>query len=218
MTRLLVSIDVGGTLGQVDGPSLTATLAEASPLNPADARRVIRQGLHTQPTIDGAVIADLCQELRIPVSAFPSVVEPAPLRLVPEALPAVRLMSQYATVVTLSNVTCLEAETEHLRTLFHPWVVDHFPSCRTGYAKPDPAAFRHVVRRYGARENDMVHIGDDWTCDVLGPRSAGATAIWISKGRVAPEPDRLSDQRVLVAADLAAASHQLANLAQRRRS
>ncbi|HUZ51397.1 MAG TPA: HAD family hydrolase [Streptosporangiaceae bacterium] len=218
MTGLLVSVDVGGTIGQVDGRSLTAVLAMASTLPPAEARRIIRQKLHTQPSIGSVVVADVCDSLGIPVSAFPRAVEPSPLRLVPGALTALRSMSQHATLVTLSNVTCLEADTDRLRDLLHPWVLAHFPSCRIGYAKPDPAAFRYVAQACHTSTRHMVHVGDDWICDVIGARSAGVTAIWVSKGRSVPEPARLSDHGVLIADDIAAASQQLTDLALRRRS
>lgn len=218
MTGLLVSVDVGGTLGHADGPSLPAILVEASPLDPVDAHRIIRQKLHIQPAISPQVVGDVCDALRIPLRAFPCDVEPLPLRLAPRTLAALRSMSQYATLVTLSNVTCLEAGTDQLRDLLHPWVRDHFPSCRIGYAKPDPTAWRHVGRACHTSAAHMIHIGDDWTCDVLGARSAGVTAIWVSSGRPVPEPDRLTDSGVLVATDLAAASRQVTHLALRRRS
>jgi FMN phosphatase YigB (HAD superfamily) len=218
MTRLLVSIDVGGTLGNVDGPSLVTILAEVSPLDPAEARSIIRQRLHTQPSISSAVVAEVCDALRVPVSAFPRDVEPSLLRPVPGALTALRLMSRYAPLVTLSNVTCLEGRTDELRDLLHPWVLGHFQSYRMGYAKPDPSAFRYVARACHTSTTHMVHIGDDWTCDVVGARSAEVTAIWISNGRPVPEPERLSDHSVLVAADILEASRQCADLVLRRQS
>ncbi|WP_162959222.1 HAD family hydrolase [Micromonospora tulbaghiae] len=218
MTGLLVSVDVGGTLGHVDRPSLAATLATASPLDTSEARRIIRQKLHAQPSISPQIVVDVCAALQVPVSTFPRAIAPAPLRLVPNALTALRAMSRHATLVTLSNVTCLEADPSALRDLLHPWVLDHFPSYRIGYAKPDPAAFQHVARTCHVSTAHMVHIGDDWTCDVVGARTAGVTAIWISHGRPVPEPDRLTDHGVLVAADLVAASRQLTELAVRRRS
>ncbi len=218
MTRLLVSVDVGGTLGRVDGPSLTTILAEVSPLDPVEARSIMRQRLHTQPSISSEVVADVCDALRIPVSAFPRDVEPPLLRPVPGALTALRSMSQHATLVTLSNVTCLEGGTNQVRDLLHPWVQSHFQSYRMGYAKPDPAAFRYVAHACHASTTHMVHIGDDWTCDIVGARLAEVTAIWISNGRPVPEPERLSDHGVLVAADIVAASRLLAHLALRRRS
>lgn len=218
MTRLLVSVDVGGTLGRADRPSLADILATQSPLDPAEARRIMRQMLHTQPSITPAIVASVREALRLPASAFPSIVRPPPLKLLPGAIEALRFMSRLATVVTLSNVTCLEAGTDELREILKPWVTDHFPSCRIGYAKPDPAAFRFVGSTCHASIADMVHIGDDWACDIIGAQSAGVTAIWISNGRPGPHPERLQDRGVLVATDLAAASRHIADLATRRRA
>ncbi len=218
MTRLLVSIDVGGTLGHVPGPSLAATLVTASPLDRAEARDIIRKRLYPRSSIDAAVIADVCDALRLPTSAFPVIAGSTALRLVPGARAALSSMSRHARLVTLSNVTSVEADTGHLLSLLHPWVLDHFPSCRIGYAKPDPAAFQRVADECGTNPTHMVHIGDDWTCDVVGARSAGVTAIWVSHGRPAPQPELLTDVGLLVAADLAAASKHVADLANWRRS
>lgn len=218
MTELVVSVDVGGTLGHVSGPSLAAILAAASPLEPQDARRIMRHCLHTKPSINESVIDEVCTALRIPVTAFPSAVELSPLALVPGALAALRAMSEHATLVTLSNVTCLEAGTEQLRELLMPWVSDHFPSCRIGYAKPDPTAFESVAHACGTKPSAMVHIGDDWECDIVGAVSVGATAIWISDRRPVPDEQLIVESGVLVAADLAAASQHVSDLAARRRS
>jgi FMN phosphatase YigB (HAD superfamily) len=218
MTPLLVSLDVGGTLGHVDEPSLAAVLANASPLDPAEARRLLRHSLHTQPTINSAIATRVCQELGVTPDMFPRDTTPQPLRLIPGVLAALRTMSRHATLVTLSNVTCLEADTEQLKQLLHPWVREHFQSCRIGYAKPNPAAFCHVADTCRTSTENMVHVGDDWACDVVGARFAGVTAIWISSGRRVPEPERLTDHGVLVADDLAAASRQITELALRRRT
>lgn len=216
MTKPLVSIDVGGTLGHAGGPSLAEILGRRSPLGPAEARRIMRQMLHTQPSLSPAIVADLCAALRIPESAFPLAIQAQPLKLVPGAVTALRAMSQHATLVTLSNVTCAEADTGQLRQLLDPWVTDHFPSCRIGHAKPDPDAFRFVASACHASIEHMIHIGDDWACDVVGARAAGVTAIWLSHRRPAPDPRLLEDNGVLVAADLAEASKHVADLAARR--
>lgn len=212
MTGLLVSIDVGGTLGHADGPSIAAALTEVSPLHHSEARQIIRRTLYTEPVISPELVVTVCAALQIPLSAFPHSVVPLPLRLAPNALTALQVMSQHARLVTFSNVICLEGDNDQLRELLHPWVVDHFPSFRTGYAKPDPDAFRHVAHTCGTSTAHMVHIGDDWTCDIIGARAAGVTAIWISNGRPIPKPEGLTDSSVLVAVDLFAASQQLTNL------
>lgn len=218
MSRLTVSLDVGGTLGHVAGPSLAAVLAAASPLAPQEARRIMRHRLHTQPAITDSVIAEICHALRIPTTAFPPRAPASPLTLVPAAVEAVRTMSEHATLVTLSNVTCWEAGSDQLRELLTPWVSDHFPSCRIGTAKPDPQAFQSVASACGVQTSDMVHIGDDWECDVAGAASVGATAIWISNHRPVPDRDLLVDSSVLVAGDLAEASRIVCDLAAWRRS
>lgn len=218
MSDLLISLDVGGTLGHVNGPSLAATLVAASPLDPADARRYMRHHLHTQPAITPGVIAHVCAGLRIPESAFPNSMQALPLQLIPGALAAVKAMSETARLVTLSNVTCREAGTDQLRELLAPWVSDHFPSCRIGYAKPDPAAFQAVADACDTKIIDMVHIGDDWECDIEGAVSVGATAIWISNGRAVPDRTLLVESNVLTADNLAAASRHVSALAARRRS
>jgi len=213
-----VSLDVGGTLGYVDGVGLIDTLAAASPLGLVEGRRIAREALHTEPVITPAIIASVCDALLIVTTDFPISVSPRPLHLFPGVRRALRAMSRHATLVTLSNVTCLEAGTEHLSTLLRPWVVDHFPSCRIGYAKPDPAAFHYVAAACQTPPSDMVHIGDDWTCDVVGARAAGVTAIWISGGRAVPEPGRMDDPGLVVARDLVDASRRLADIARRRKS
>jgi FMN phosphatase YigB (HAD superfamily) len=218
MSKLVVSVDVGGTIAQAGGPSLATVLARLSPLDADEVRRVVRRMLYPQPSVGPSQAAAICAALRIPVGAFPSSVQPSPLRLVPGAVTALRQMSRYATLVTLSNVTSQEADTELLDHLLRPWVKDHFPSCRIGYAKPDPSAFRYVASACRTRETHMVHIGDDWDCDIIGARSAGVTAVWLSNGRPVPEPDRLVDQGLYLAADLAAASRHVTDLALRRRS
>ncbi|WP_337588125.1 HAD family hydrolase [Salinispora pacifica] len=216
MKRLLLSIDVGGTLCRFEGPTVATILAKASPLRPADARSVIRQQLYTRASIDAAVIAEVCDALKIPVSAFPTPTESPPAQLLPGAGAALRTMSRHATIVTLSNASCLEADTDRLRTLLSPCVIDYFPSCRTGYAKPDPAAFHCVATACRSSPANMVHIGDDWDCDVIGARTAGVFVIWVSNGRPVPEPERLDDVGLLVAADLTAASQHITELATRR--
>ncbi|MGW8355533.1 hypothetical protein [Streptomyces wedmorensis] len=63
----------------------------------------------------------------------------APLTLYPYTLDALRELAGIAPVVTLSNVTCVDADTQGLRQRLAPWATDLFPSCTLGYAKPNPA-------------------------------------------------------------------------------
>ncbi|QIZ37035.1 HAD family hydrolase [Saccharopolyspora sp. ASAGF58] len=138
---------------------------------------------------------------------------PAPFRLFPGTAAALRRISAVATVATLSNVTCVDADTEGLRSQLSAWVSDFFPSCRLGHSKPDPQAFHAVAHHFGVTPERMIHIGDDWACDIVGAVEAGATAIWISGGRSMPHGSWGTDHDVLVAHDLAAAAMHTQHLA-----
>jgi len=203
MISKLICVDVGGTLGHAETPSLAAILAAASPLGARRAREIMRERLHTVPAITDSVKRDVCSALMIPVSTFPEHVAAPALRLVPEAVGVLRQLSALGTVVTLSNVTCLEADTESLSRHLQPWVSDHFPSCRIGYSKPDPRAFLVAAARFDVPASRMIHIGDDWDCDVVGATGVGAIAIWISHGRSVPDNHMAASQDVLVADNLA---------------
>jgi YjjG family noncanonical pyrimidine nucleotidase len=62
-----------------------------------------------------------------------------------------------------------------------------------GVAKPDPMIFRHALERLGCGPDETVMIGDSWTADVEGARSAGIRAIWFN---------RAGDARPAAAADV----------------
>ncbi|WP_338676739.1 HAD family hydrolase [Streptomyces sp. SCSIO 30461] len=213
--ELLVSVDVGGTLGMADGPGLTMRLVEASPLPPARTRAILRSSLHTRPALTDSLMHEVCEAIQVPMETFPRDVPPAPFSLYPGTTEALRRISAVATVVTLSNVTCVDADTDGMRTLLSPWVSDFFPSCRIGHTKPDPRAFHAVTDQFNIDPNRLIHIGDDWTCDIVGAIKVGARAVWISRGRQVPDESLLVDHGVLVADDLAAAAAHIQHLAPR---
>lgn len=209
----LISLDLGGTLGSGNSPSLATLLIAESPLDPARARRILRSQLHTLPELSPAAIADICQELQIRPSDFPKDLPPSTFRPFPAAIDCIRRLSYYGKMVTISNVTCLEVDTESTYQLFSPWITEHFPSCRTGYAKPDRRAFQFAAEQLHTDIRQMIHIGDDWECDVLGALGAGARAIYISQDSSAtPEVADEALDGVLVANDLDHAVSLVGNL------
>jgi FMN phosphatase YigB (HAD superfamily) len=200
----VISLDIGGTLGNATRPGLAARLAAASPLGPKQARRIMRDVLHTEPALTETVIDQVCQALRIDAGDFPQDPGPAaPLTLFPGTGRALQALSGIATLVTLSNVTCQDLDPERTQALLAPWIAEHFPSCLTGYAKPDPRAFHTVAEARGVPPARIVHVGDDWECDVLGATAAGLRAVWISHGRPIPDPTMLVEHRVRVAYEIA---------------
>lgn len=85
-----------------------------------NARVIMRDLLHTAPAITDAVVSTVCSALHVPESTFPRDLPPVPLALFPDTLTALRALNQVAPVVTLSNVTCREADTDRLRALLRP--------------------------------------------------------------------------------------------------
>lgn len=209
----LVSLDVGGTLGSTDEPTITSLLAAASPLDTATVGRVVRDTLHVATQMTEALIEQICGALFIDPTWFPRDHVPAPLHLYPTALPAVRALSEWLPVVTLSNVTCLDADTPSLRAALGSYVQAHYPSCKLGFAKPDPRAFEAVASRHGTSTAAMIHVGDHWECDILGAIGTGATAVWISGGRTVPDLCVSAAERAVVADDLLAAVEHIRGLA-----
>jgi len=208
----LITVDVGGTLGTAAGPGLAMRLAAASPLPAAQARAIMRGRLHTQPEITAEVIDSISADLRIPPDPAHFEAPAAPFSLFPGTLQALEELARLATVATLSNVTCVDADTERLAALLAPHVAGHFPSCKTGYAKPDPRAFLAIARHYGVAPGQVVHIGDDWACDAEGAASAGMRAIWLSGGRPAPDETTMIRHGIVAVRDITAAARHLTSI------
>jgi hypothetical protein len=129
---------------------------------------------------------------------------------------ALARMSLEATLVTLSNVICVEADTADIHGRFSTWIGGYFQSCRLGYAKPDARAFEAVASAFGLTTAATPHIGDDWYCDVVGATTAGARAVWISRGRPVPDCGALDHLDVVVAEDFPAAADHVRNFARGR--
>lgn len=62
-------------------------------------------------------------------------------------------------------------------------------SAELNIRKPNPRIFETALERIGATAETSVMIGDSWTNDVRGARSAGLTAIWFNRyGTPVPDP------------------------------
>jgi HAD superfamily hydrolase (TIGR01509 family) len=206
----LISLDVGGTLGVPRGPGLTQRLVERSPLTPTVATAVIRRLTLTCQTMTGTRMLEVCDALRIPPDAS-LFVQPAPtFVLYPATERALRDLARIAPLVTLSNVSCIDVNDPDLRCTLAAHVEEQFPSCRIGYAKPDAEAFHAVAAARAVRPEQIVHIGDDWACDLLGALRAGCRAMWISRGRPVPDESVFVGHAAAAAADLAHAAAYLA--------
>jgi putative hydrolase of the HAD superfamily len=50
-----------------------------------------------------------------------------------------------------------------------------------GYAKPNPFIFQEAVRRAAVSPGAILHVGDNYTADVLGAQAAGLGAVWLNR-------------------------------------
>jgi HAD superfamily hydrolase (TIGR01509 family) len=94
--------------------------------------------------------------------------EVVPSEVVP-ALESFRALGLQLAVVSNSNGT-LHDHLERLGLAVH---FDHiFDSGKEGVEKPDPRFFQIALERSGAQEDRTMHVGDIYSIDVLGARSA----------------------------------------------
>lgn len=190
----LVTLDVGYTLGEPIGTTLTQRLVALSPLPEVAAKSVAQRLLHTvNPQVDSVAEA-VCAGLHIPADAFPFDHCPPSFVLWPGAREAVARMAKAVLVVTLSNVTYWDERASDIAELLAPHIACHYPSWRLGYAKPDPQAVEAVARLHGVLPAEVLHVGDSLDYDVRGALAAGAQALWIT-----PHPPTGEGRRLLAA-------------------
>jgi len=61
-------------------------------------------------------------------------------------------------------------------------------STQEGITKPDPRIFLKALELAQLKPKEVLHVGDLWGCDVLGPHAVGINAAWLSNDLVDPEP------------------------------
>lgn len=59
-----------------------------------------------------------------------------------------------------------------------------------GVGKPEPAAYRNVLRCLGVAPEECLMVGDNFEADVLGAQGVGLHAAWVDKRRVGAPPAR----------------------------
>lgn len=61
-----------------------------------------------------------------------------------------------------------------------PFFKKIFISAKTGFSKPSEAAFDHVCRSLKIARNELLHIGDTMSDDIVPAINFGANAIWVT--------------------------------------
>jgi putative hydrolase of the HAD superfamily len=90
-------------------------------------------------------------------------------------------------------------------------------SAWAGARKPHPRIFQHTLEKVGVPAAEVLFAGDSWGPDVVGPRAAGMTPVYLRRDGHWPDdtaPADLANEDVIVSSDL----HRLLELTEDRTS
>ncbi|MCA1194508.1 NUDIX domain-containing protein [Saccharopolyspora sp. 6V] len=210
----LVTLDVGGVLGTVAGPSLGTALATASPHDPATVADIVRTHLHTRAHTTPELIPRLATELALPSRTVRDILRaPRPLLIQPTAralLAGLRDAFPGVQVVVCSNLAAADAaHADLIHAELGPLLDDSYFSYQVGMAKgTGPDLFEHIARGHGVQLSEIVHVGDKLHDDVHAPLLAGCRALLLHPHH-ADTPRVATGDRYRTAPDLATAIHEL---------
>ncbi|WP_258349015.1 NUDIX domain-containing protein [Saccharopolyspora gregorii] len=210
----LITLDVGGVLGTVAGPSLGAALAAASPRDAATVADIVRTHLHTRAHTTPELISRLAAELALPSRTVRDILgTPRPLLIQPTAralLTGLRDAFPDVQVVVCSNLAAADAaHADLVRAELGLLLDDSYFSYKVGMAKgTGPDLFEHISRQHDVQLSEIVHVGDKLHDDVHAPLLAGCRALLLHPHH-ADIPRVAAPDRYRTAPDLATAIHEL---------
>lgn len=175
----VVSFDVGGTLVAPHGRTFTACAMAAAREQrmPVSAAR----DLVLSSCLDDQACDQLERLCGLDLIRSIQHRRPVPMTALPGAVSMVGAVAEMARVVSLSNVSSVDAG--RLPDGLDALVARSYLSCDIGAAKPSPRAFVAVAEGEGVHVADLVHVGDSWQTDVVGALGAEARCVWLDASR-----------------------------------
>lgn len=183
----VVSCDLGGWLGDTDGPSLTAALSQASQRPPEAVAAAVREHLHRAPVLTDAIVEAVAAQVNLEPTTVREIAETSSqLRTDPltrqvltdlnRNFPRVRwVINSNASPAAIGHAT--EVQRDYGEMFSHAYV-----SCRTGWAKGhDWQAFGQITGDLRVGAHEIVHIGDKYVEDVIEPLLNGCRALWVGQ-------------------------------------
>ena len=117
--------------------------------------------------------------------------------LVPGTIELLDTVREHCRLGVVTNNSTIE-QIEKLRALN---IASYFDTVviseDVGVTKPDPKIFSIALTRIGARPQDAVFVGDNWTNDVVGAINAGMSAVWLGHDKETPELTAITGQKCL---------------------
>lgn len=209
MIRAVVC-DAGGTLGSFTGRSIEQILQPLSLRAPGDPEfDRIRWMLNCTPAMTDTVIEHVCGALLIDPGEWPG----------PEtwqdcgfdafdgaAGVVAELRDRGVPVVVLSNGPVTAAHRIHALQARVPTITRIYTSYGMGMRKPDPRLWRQIAGDLGVRTDEILHVGDQWTNDILGAANAGCYALHVATREQPPDsstwPEALTSRTVALGASI----------------
>jgi putative hydrolase of the HAD superfamily len=99
------------------------------------------------------------------------------VELFEDAREALDFLSARMPLVSLSN-----GNADLQRTGIATWFRGGVSAREFGVGKPDPSIFLEAARLAGVPAENVLHVGDDATLDVIGALNAGMQAAWVNRG------------------------------------
>jgi len=204
---MLISVDVGGTLGTFESPSVPDLLARLSPLSRSAIAEYDRQFLHPAPELTDELVSQMCRMLTIRRSSWSDLGAPGQFTAFDYASEALARLAALAPVVTLSNVSIVAAPLQmvDVREQLGRHLGAIYTSCQLAMRKPDCLCWQRIASEHAVPVDDIVHIGDRLTEDVRGALFAGCRGVVFTNTRKESVPaDLLCHPNVAVVQDLSA--------------
>ncbi|QWF85895.1 HAD family hydrolase [Amycolatopsis sp. CA-230715] len=213
---MLITVDVGDTLGSFDRPGTPEVLREVA-LAPDHAAEVDRNILHVVPELT-ADIAELVRErLLISASDWPQRIRPTGgFTAFPGTLAALQKLAALAPVVTLSNASCIAGprRMSDLVDQCGQYLAEICTSYQLRAKKPQRRCWTTIAAKHQVPVGAIVHLGDRVDDDIVGALVVGCRAALLVNTRDVDVPDEVQNHpRVTVVSDLASAAERLAELA-----
>jgi FMN phosphatase YigB (HAD superfamily) len=200
---LVVSLDVGDTLGKFEKPGAPDLLSELSPLSYSAIAEFDRQYLHPAPELTDEVVAKACRMMLIRPEDWGLLGDPGGFTAFDYATAALAELAELGRVVALSNASII-AGPNRMRDV-RAQCGRHLGAIYTSFGlamrKPDAQCWQRIAADHAVDVGDIVHIGDRITEDVRGPLFAGCRGAILTNTRGETIPDDLRDHPCVAIVD-----------------
>lgn len=104
-----------------------------------------------------------------------------------DVLPTLRTLKERNLILGLLTNWGRDLGPIHRQLGMEPYLDFVLSSAEVGVEKPQPAIFQHALQRAGVAADEAIHVGDQYTVDVVGARGVGIAPILLDRSGMYPE-------------------------------